>query len=249
MVRLARLLAIEPGELQGLDEVPADDVRALHDLISESYFAAGREQFSRVAGLSRTLPSAVAGKLAERFLPPVFGARTAEMLEPDKAADLVTRLSIRYLADLSLALDPTRSRPVVRAIPASRVGEVAAELFRRREHVAMAEFAATVTPQALAAAIEAADGRDLLEVIALITWNDEIEMVFKRLPGVKVDAILAEVIDGGRWEEGNDVLDRLPAAARARASVCGERLERLRDAARAGLVGVAGTEILERANG
>jgi hypothetical protein len=226
IVRIARLLATDPGEIQGLDDVPDADLRALHDQISESYFAAGREGFSKVVGLSRVLPTSVAGKLAERFLPPVFGARTAELLEPAKAADLVTKISVRYLADLSIALDPTRARPVVRAIPPSRVGEVAAELFRRHEYVAMAEFAGTVTPQALAAAIEAADGQDLLEIIGLIAWNDDIERVFTRLPGPKVDAVLAVVIDGERWDEGNHVLARLPAAARERASVRGERLDR-----------------------
>jgi hypothetical protein len=246
LVRIARLLAVAPGDVRGLDDVPDADLRALHDQISESYFAAGREGFAKVAALSRVLPSAVAGRLAERFLPPVFGARTAELLDPAKAADLVSTISVRYLADLSVALDPTRSRPVVRALPARRVAEVAAELFRRGEYLAMAEFAGTVTADALLAAIEVADGRDLVEVVALIAWNDEIDRVFGRLPVDKIDAILAEIIDSDRWDDADAVLGRLPAAARNRARVHGERLHRLRAAVQAGVVGPAGIEILRR---
>lgn len=132
--RIARLLAVDADDVQGLGEIGDEDLRALHDLISGMLSANGQEPFARVASLSKLLPGSVAGKLAERFLPPELAARVAVLLEPAKARDLVTKVSVDYLAELSLVLDPVRSRPVVQAISADRVTQVARALFDRGEY-------------------------------------------------------------------------------------------------------------------
>src|SRR5262249_52514320 len=151
----------------GLDTLPEPELRRLHDQISHALFADGQARFARVANLSKSLPAPVAGKLAERFLPAVLAARVTELLEPAKARDLVDRVAVPYLADVSVALDPVRSRPVVEALPAERIGEVAGELFQRGEYVTMAEFVGTLAPDALAAAMRAATPHDLLALLPL----------------------------------------------------------------------------------
>ncbi|MFN2562941.1 MAG: hypothetical protein ABR571_16820 [Jatrophihabitans sp.] len=191
--RIARLLGVEATEVIGLDDISEADLAILHDQISNALFADGHTQFANVAGLSKMLPGSVAGKLAEKFLPPVLAARVAELLEPNRARDLVTRVSVRYLGDLSLVLDPVRSKPVVQAIPAPRVGEVARELFDRGEYAAMAEFVGTVTVDALFAALGAATPRDLLAVVPLLEWNDNLDHVIANLPAEQVTGIVAEL--------------------------------------------------------
>ncbi len=250
--RIARLIVVEPDDLQGLAAIPDDDLRTLHDLIGETYFAEGRAVFARVAGLSKVLPGVVAGKLAERFLPPHFAARTAEMLEPARARDLVTKVSVRYLAELSLSLDPTRSRPVVRAVPPARVGEVATELFRRGEYAALAELASTVTVDALSAALAVATGRDLLEVVPLLVWSDDIATVVGRTPDAKIDHMLRAIADDGLWSAGNYVLERLVAAARDRATarmaaLTPPHLDCFQAAVADGRLGPTAAAVLERA--
>jgi hypothetical protein len=250
--RIARLIVADPDDLQGLESVPDDDLRTLHDLIGETYFAEGRAVFARVAGLSKVLPGVVAGKLAERFLPPHFAARTAEMLEPARARDLVSKVSVPYLAELSLSLDPTRSRPVVRAIPPARVGEVATELFRRGEYAAMAELAGTVTLDALSAALDVASGRDLLEVVPLLVWSDDIAVVVGRTSDAKIDQVLRAIADDGRWSAGNYVLERLAAATADRltarvAALSTQRHDRFQAAASDGDLGPTASAVLERA--
>lgn len=191
--RIARLLGVDPAEVVGLDSLSEPELRRLHDQISHSLFADGHARFARVAGLSKTLPGPVAGKLAERFLPAVLAARVAELLEPARARDLVDRVSVRYLGDLSMVLDPVRSRPVVQAIPAGRIGEVAREIFRRGEYATMAEFVGTVELDALFAALGAATPRDLLAVVPLLEWNDNLDHVIRNLPAAQVEQIIAEL--------------------------------------------------------
>lgn len=193
IARIARLLGVQPTAVRGLDGLPEAELRALHDQISAALFADSRARFARVAGLSKSLPAPVAGKLAERFLPPVLAARVTELLEPAKARDLVDRVSLPYLGDISIALDPVRSRPVLHAIPAARIGEVAGELYRRGEYAVMAEFVGTIGVEALAAAIGAAGPRDLLALMSLVEWNDDLDLVFRNLPDAQVRQIEAEL--------------------------------------------------------
>lgn len=213
IARIARLLDVEAIDVIGLDGICDDDLRAFHDQIGLTLFADGQHRFARVANLSKMLPGAVAGKLAERFLPPTLAARVAELLEPAKARELVTKVSVAYLADLALVLDPTRSKPVVQAIPADRVAEVARELFDRKEYGAMAEFAGTVTLDALFGALGVATARDLLEVVPLLVWNDNIDKVVADIPPAKIDAILSEIVADELWEQASYLIERLHPAA------------------------------------
>ncbi|MGQ0479760.1 MAG: hypothetical protein ACT4O0_01825 [Pseudonocardia sp.] len=191
--RIARLLGMPPDEVLGLEPLSEDELRRLHDQISHALFKDGHARFARVASLSKSLPGPVAGKLAERFLPAVLAARVTELLEPAKAADLANRVSLPYLGDISMVLDPVRSRPVVRAIPAERIGEVAREIFRRREYATMAEFVGTVTPGALFAVLGAAAPRDLLAVVRLLVWNDDLDHAIRNLPEAQVRQIVTEL--------------------------------------------------------
>jgi len=187
--RIARLLRLDPAEIQGLESIPDADLRILHDQISRTLFAEGQRRFARVAGLAKTVPGPLAGVLAVKFLPPVMAARVSENLDPAKARDLIGRVPISYLAEIALALDPVRSRPVVQKLPPEPIGKVAKELFGRGEYATMAEFVGTVTVEALFAAFEVATARDLLAVVPLLEWNDNLDTVIAALPHRKVTEI------------------------------------------------------------
>lgn len=191
--RIARLLRLDPAEVQGLDDIPDADLRILHDQISKTLFGDAQRQFARVAGLSKTIPGPLAGVLAEKFLPPVMAARTSEMLDPAKARDLIGRVSITYLAEIALALDPVRSKPVVQQLPPEPIGRVAKELFGRQEYATMAEFVGTVTVEALVAALEVATPHDLLAVVPLLEWNDNLDRVIADLSHRQVTEIAASL--------------------------------------------------------
>lgn len=187
--RIARLLRLDPAEVTGLEGVPDADLRILHDQISKRLFGDAQRQFARVAALSKTIPGPLAGVLAEKFLPPVMAARVSEMLDPAKARDLIGRVSVDYLVEIALALDPVRSKPVVQKLPPEPIGKVAKALFARREYAAMAEFVGTVTTEALMAAFEVATPQDLLAVVPLLEWNDNLDVVVADLPHHKVTQI------------------------------------------------------------
>ena len=250
--RLARLLDVEPTVLDGLQDVPDDELRSLHSLIGAAIFDGNDRHLARVAGLSKSIPGPVAGKLAERFLPPTLAARVSERLDPGKARDLVGRVSVGYLADISVALDPNRSEHVIRAIPAHHIGAVARELFGRGEHQAMAEFAGVVEVDALRAALDVASARDLLEVVPCLVWNDAIDQVIDDLPADRIDAIIAEIVRSDLWVEGNQLIEKLGDHARERlldrvGDLDASLFDALQRAGDDGRLGVPAMLLLERA--
>ncbi|MCW2498098.1 hypothetical protein [Jatrophihabitans sp.] len=243
--RIARLLGIEPGQVADLDAVPVADLRVLHDQLSESLFVAHEESFARVASVSKVIPGAVAGKLAERFLQPALAARAAVMLEPSKAGDLVNKVSVTYLADIAVSLDPVRGQAVIRAIPPARVAEVARELLRRDELAAMAEFAGTVDKAALDAALAVATPEQLVRVAPLLAWNDNIEEIVDELADERLDAILEAVADESLWVEASVLLRRLSPETLARVAARLGRLPHIAAAIPTALVGELAVDLFE----
>lgn len=253
--RIARLLRVEPSEVTGLQDVPEADLRVLHDQISKRMFGDAQRQFARVAALSRSIPGPVAGVLAEKFLPPVMAARVSEMLDPAKARDLIGRVSVDYLVEIALALDPVRSRPVVQQLPPKPIGKVARALFARHEYAAMAEFVGTVTTEALMAAFEVATPHDLLAVVPLLEWNDNLDVVVAALPHHKVTEIatsltaleladLALALDPGRM---GPIVAAVPAETVA--GIAQALFARREYAGMARFVGVVTEEMLHAALG
>lgn len=251
--QIARLLGVDTDELHGLDAVPDDDLKALHTQIGNRLFADKRRRFARLAGLSQTIPGPIAGKLAEKFLPPAGGALAAELLEPDKARDLVNRVSLRYLGDLAIALDPVRAQRVIRAIPAARVGEVAGELFGRKEYAATADFVGAVEVDALFAALGVATPHDLLAVVPLLEWNDNLDRVIAELPDDQIRQIVAD-LDAGELADlalalephrFGPIVQAVPVDTVA--DIAGVLLERGEYAAMLGFAGVITAEMLSAA--
>lgn len=253
LASIARLLGVETSELHGLDAVSDDDLGVLHTQIGKRLSADKRRRFARVAALSQTIPGPIAGKLAEKFLPPAGAALAAELLEPARARDLVGRVSIRYLGELAIALDPVRAQDVVQAIPAARVGEVARELFARKEYVAMARFVGAVEVEALFAALGVATPHDLLAVVPLLHWNDNLDRVIAELPSGQIQQIAAE-LDAGELADLALALDPHrfgPIVAAVPidtvADIAGALLERGEYAAMVGFAGVITAEMLSAA--
>ncbi len=191
ITRLARVLGVDESDLSTLEQIPEEDLATLHRQVNHALFGQGQQAFARVANLSRTIPAPMAGKLAEKFLPPVLAARVAEQLSPAKARDLVGRVSVDYLAELAIALDPIGARPVIEEIPDERIGQVARALFEREEYFAMADFARCVTPDGLLAALDAASPRDLAAILPLLDWDETLDEVVARLSPAKIDEVVA----------------------------------------------------------
>lgn len=218
LLKLSHQLGVPTSELAFLDGLPADDLRALRQQIADYLFEVDKHHFNKVAMVSRLVPVAIAAKVTEFALPPLIAARTAELLDPHKAADMVTRLSDGYVADVSAAMDPTRAPEVVARIPAEHVSKVGAELARRREWVVMGGFVSVVSGPALVAAVADLDGEQLLRVGFVLDDLRRMDEISALLSDDQLDGMLEAAVEHELWEELDGVLSSLTGPQSTRIS-------------------------------
>lgn len=216
ILKLAHQLGVPPDRLDFLAAVGAEDLRALRKQIGEALFNADKHHFSKVVTMSKIVPGALAAKITEHALQPLIAARTAELLEPARAADMVVRLSDRYLADVSVAMDPARAPDVIAQLPAERVAMVGRELARRGEWVVMGGFVALVSDEALHAAVVGMTGEQLLRVGFVLEDLSRLDDIAQLLADDQLDQMLAAAIDCALWRELEELLSNLTGAGAAR---------------------------------
>jgi len=216
--KLAHALDVSPESLSMLNALDAADVRQLRQQVSDAMFEAGRAAFERTATLSKMIPGGVAAKLTQAVLPPLVAARVAEVLDPDRAADMVHRLPETYLAEVAMRMDATRAPHVVDAIPAERVGAIARELARRGEWVVIGGFVSSVSSPALAASVAQFDGEQLLRIGFVLDDVSRFDEIGDLLTESQLDGLLAAAVASSLWAELAELVSHLTD----------ERLERLR---------------------
>ncbi|MEO6885926.1 MAG: hypothetical protein ABI232_06520 [Jatrophihabitantaceae bacterium] len=209
--KLAHTLGVVPDRLAMLAPIPAQDLRTLRAQIGEALFQADRAQFAKVAALSKAIPTAVAAKLTQFALPPFLAARTAELLEPHKAVDLVARIPDAYLADVAAKMDPERAAEVIRQIPAARVAKVAAELARRSEWIVIGSFVSHVNMPALAASVQQFNPEQLLRISFVLHDLNRLDAIAAELDTAQVDGMLAAAADHSLWAELDQMIGNLNA--------------------------------------
>jgi len=207
--KLAHALDLPPERLDMLAGLPVQDVRALRLQVSDALFEADKPAFVRVAALSKAVPGALAARLTQAVLPPIIAARVAELLDADRAADMVGRLSEAYVAEVAMRMDASRAPHVVEAMPPARVGAVARELARREEWVVIGGFVSVVSPDALAASVAEFTGEMLLRIGFVLDDVSRFDEIGDLLTDDQLDELLAAAGSSGLWAELAELVSHL----------------------------------------
>jgi hypothetical protein len=207
--KLAHALDVDEERVRMLAGLPPEDLRTLRAQVGEAMFQNDRHYFARMAALTKTVPGAVSAKLTEAVVPPLIAARTAELLEPKRAAELVGRISESYLADVSQFMDASRAPEIIAAIPPARVGAVAAELARRSEWVVIGGFVTQVTDEGLAASVAQFDGEQLLRIGFVLDDVSRLDDIGAMLTQGQIDGVLGAAAEFALWTEFEELLNNL----------------------------------------
>ena len=136
----------------------------------------------------------------------------------------MSRISPKYLADVSLYIDAARAPEVVAAIPPARVAEVAAELARREEWIVIGSFVAQVDDEALAASVARFDGEQLLRIGFVLDDVTRLDDIGGMLSDRQLDELLIAAAEFDLWQELAELVANLSAPRLARLA---ERYARL----------------------
>jgi hypothetical protein len=209
ILKLARLLERDPDSLAYLDQVPAEDIRAVRELTTERLFDAGSGVLSRIALASKVIPAGLMATLAQRTFGPMLTARIAGEVDPARAVEVAAKLPPPFLADVAIELDPRRAHTMLEQLPATLSGEITGELIRRGEYVTMGRFVGHITPDALRAAIASMTDSELLTVAFVLEDKSALDGLVDELGVERLEGVLAAAAEEGQWPEALDLFANL----------------------------------------
>jgi hypothetical protein len=219
LLRLARVLNVEPDALDFLDGAAANDLRAFRTAVMDRLLERREEQFRRAAALADRVPVALAAKLAQHAVGPVLSARIAALHAPERAAELARRLPPDFLADVAVHLDLRRVAPLLERIAPETMAASG-------EHHPLAAFVGHVREEVLREQIGDFDGEALLRTGYLIEDDARLDELLARVDDARLDEVLAAAGRHGLWPEAIALSGRVGDEQRAR---IGAALERLGD--------------------
>jgi hypothetical protein len=223
VLKLARLLGRQPDQVDYLEQLSLEDLCELRERITEVLWNAHGSALNRLASASKLLPSRVSATISERAFGPLLTARMAALLDPERAVDVATKLSLPFLADVAIELDPRHASEVIARIPPRQISDITRELVSREEYVTMGRFVGHLRADAIVAALDAMDDRALLQIGFVLEDKERLQQLVALLPKPRLMRIVQAAADGDLWVEALDLLGHL--TERQRSEIAGTTLE------------------------
>ena len=220
LLRLARVLGVEPAELDVLDGASVADLRALRHEVADRLLERNREQFARAVQFGDVVPGAVAAKLAQHVMGPVLGGRAAALMAPAKAGDLAGRLPADFLAEVACHVDVRHVGPLLVDIDRATMAAAGEHLHRREEWVVLGAFVGHLEDDVVAELLGGFDGEALLRSGVVIEDPTRIDAVLGMLDDARLDGLLQAADEHALWGDivslnvhlGDEQLGRVTAA-------------------------------------
>jgi hypothetical protein len=223
VVKLARLLEVDPASLAYLEKIPPKDLRTLRDQATDVLFDADLGALESMAATSRVIPVPLLAKITEGVFGPLLCARIAGLIDPPRAVDVAARLEPAFLAKVAASLDPRRATDVIAGMPVEQIVEVTRELLANDEYVTMGTFVGHLSTEALRAAVTVTDEPSLLRVAFVLEGKERLPEVLGLLPRERLRIMVEGGARDGMWPEVLDLLANVTDAYAERAPDRGAR--------------------------
>lgn len=216
ILKLARVLGVEPGRLEYLARVDADDLQAFREQVTDTLFDANIAALQRMAMAARLLPGGVLAKIAEKVFGPLLCARIAGLVDVSRGVDVARRLRPEFLAEVAADLDPRRASAIITRIPLETVLAVAKELTRKEDWITLGRFVGHLPDPTVRRALEEIDDPGLLRIAFVLDDKKRIDHVVGLLPAHRLGRLItAAGTDEDLWTPALDLLTHLSDARRA----------------------------------
>lgn len=215
IAKLARLLGLKDVRSLGyLQDVPAAELRAYREAVTDLFYDDDRELLGRAADAARLLPASTLAKIGESALGPLICAHLTGLIDARRAAEIANHFSVEFLARLAAEMDPRRAVEVIAATAPGQVLEIALAMARQGETVAMGRFVAHLDDDTLAACLERLSDEDVVRVAFVLEGKRAHERIYKLLGVARVREVLSSASAEGLSEEAEYLVAHLTAAQR-----------------------------------
>ncbi|QRP44910.1 hypothetical protein [Amycolatopsis sp. FDAARGOS 1241] len=215
ILKLARVLDVEPARLAYLGDVDPADLQLFREQVTTTLFDANLVVLERMALASRLLPAPVVAKIAEKVFGPLLCARIAGLVDVSRGVDVAKRLPPKFLASVAAELDPRRATSIITRIPIDTVVAVAGELTRREDWITLGRFVGHLPDPTVRRSLDVLDDAALLRTAYVLDDKSRIDHVLGLLPAGRLPRLIrAAGADESLWEPALDVLAHLGKARR-----------------------------------
>lgn len=211
VLRLARLLDHDAGDLAYLETVDAEDLAVLREQVTDALFDGDRDALGRIAEAGKVVPVGFMATVGEKVFGPTLCARLTGLLAPDRALEVGMRMDPPFLARIAAEMDPRRAVAVITRVPDDVSVAVAAELAAAGEFVAMGRFVGHLSDAALARAADVIDDRDLLRITFVLEDKARVDRLVELMDDDRLRAVVAAAREEELTDEALDLLAHLGA--------------------------------------
>src|SRR3954451_375741 len=190
ILKLARVLGVEPTRLEYLARVDADDLQAFRAQLTDTLSDANIAVLQRMALAARLLPGGILAKIAEKVFGPLLCARIAGVVDVARGVDVAKRLHPRFLAEVAAELDPRRASAIITRIPLDTGLAVAAELASKEDWITLGRFVGHLPDPTVRQALERIDDPSLLRIAFVPDDKRRIDHVVGLLPAGRLGGLV-----------------------------------------------------------
>lgn len=193
LIKLSRLAQVTEADLAFLEDVPLASLVKVRELTTERMFSDGRKLFQNLASASKLMPNSLTAMIAEKAFGPLLCARVAGEMPYQRAVDLSVKMSIPFLAEVTIQIDPKRVRDIIRHMPVNHLKAVAKELTRRGEYLVLGGFVNFMQEDQMRAIIGEITEKDLLHIGFFMDGKHQISEIIRMLPEDRLRTLVLEM--------------------------------------------------------
>ena len=183
LVKLSLLLGVPSAELSFLEDLPLHTLTKVRRLTTDNLFTDGRKLFQKLASASKLLPASLTATIGEKIFGAMLCARIASEMPHQRAVELAEKMSIPFLTNVTLELDPRRAKDIIQNMPISRLRLVASELLAQKHYIIMGGFVGYMLPAQLKIILQDITSDEaLLHVGFFIESKHQLSDIIRLLP-------------------------------------------------------------------
>ncbi len=191
LVKLSQLLGVPSTELNYLENLPLPTLIKVRALTTDKLFNDGRKLFQKLASASKLLPAGVTATIGEKIFGAMLCARIASEMPYQRAVELADKMTIPFLAKVTLELDPRRVKDIIQNMPIAKLRAVATELLAQKHYIIMGGFVGYMLPAQLKIVLQDVSTEEaLLHIGFFIENKHQLSDIIRLLPTERLHKLI-----------------------------------------------------------
>ncbi|HEY4714764.1 MAG TPA: hypothetical protein VIH30_11070, partial [Aquirhabdus sp.] len=151
----------------------------------------GRKLFQKLASATKLLPAGITATIGEKIFGAMLCARIASEMPYQRAVELADKMTIPFLAKVTLELDPRRVKDIIQNMPIARLRAVATDLLAQKHYIVMAGFVGYMLPAQLKVILQDISTEEaLLHIGFFIESKHHLSDIIRLLPKERMHKLI-----------------------------------------------------------